>query len=210
MYETLLCRTDFRDTAPYDPNSGPIQCHVLQHQVNEFEFVLSTVECYHPDLICFECPFTKKIRGREHLAELPFQVSETPYGLEKHCTSHGYIGNLLRTDLGAQVNALKPGDILATNEKVLSNPREGGNGTVWIHINGRFVGIPSRIPVAFQNPFALPSDLKVGDTLLTGEEILAEPYEGENGDICIKIDDNPTRGSIPVPKIIPIALSTES
>jgi hypothetical protein len=60
--------------------------------------------------------------------------------------------NRLRTKRLAQPGSLKKGDILADGSRVLSDPREGGNGSVLIHLTGGFdgawVGIPARIPIA--------------------------------------------------------------
>jgi hypothetical protein len=60
--------------------------------------------------------------------------------------------NRLRTNRLAQPGALKKGDILADGSRILSEPREGGNGSVLIHItsgfDGAWMSIPARIPIA--------------------------------------------------------------
>lgn len=52
----------------------------------------------------------------------------------------------------AQPRALKLGDILATGDRVLAAPRDGGNGIILLHlsggIDGHWVGVPARIPIA--------------------------------------------------------------
>ena len=60
--------------------------------------------------------------------------------------------NRLRTSRLAQPGALEVGDILATGDVVLSTPREGGNGSVMIHLtgglDGHWISVPARIPIA--------------------------------------------------------------
>jgi hypothetical protein len=61
--------------------------------------------------------------------------------------------NRLRTARLAQPHALKQGDILATGDRLLSAPREGGNGEVLLHFagggnDGCWIAVPSRIPIA--------------------------------------------------------------
>jgi hypothetical protein len=72
--------------------------------------------------------------------------------LEEYAKRKGSGENHLRTDRLAQPAALVAGDILADGSRVLSEPREGGNGAVLIHLTGGFGGawisVPSRIPIA--------------------------------------------------------------
>ena len=86
------------------------------------------------------------------------------YGFDEYAHEKGNGQNFLRTDRLSQPKALKIGDVLATGCKVLSEPREGGNGDVLIHLTGGFSGhwtsVPSRIPIA----------------LLTGEDKVPEGY----------------------------------
>ncbi len=60
------------------------------------------------------------------------------------------------SDRFAQPATLVPGDILANGDRVLSEPREGGNGSVLIHLtggyHGHWVGVPARIPIALLHP----------------------------------------------------------
>ncbi|MCX6703070.1 MAG: hypothetical protein NTV02_00030 [Candidatus Zambryskibacteria bacterium] len=62
--------------------------------------------------------------------------------------------NMLRTSRLAHPRALRAGDILATGCKVLSEPRDGGNGSVEIHIDheGCWISVPARIPIALLTP----------------------------------------------------------
>jgi len=75
-----------------------------------------------------------------------------PYGFEGHISNYGLGVNMLRTPRLAQPRALRVGDVLATGDRVLSLPREGYNGSVFIHLTGGFdghwVGVPARIPIA--------------------------------------------------------------
>jgi hypothetical protein len=78
------------------------------------------------------------------------------YGLclnfEEYFHIRGSGQNRLRTTHLAQPGALKVGDILATGDRVLSEPREGGNGAVLLHLtggfDGRWISVPSRIPIS--------------------------------------------------------------
>lgn len=90
-----------------------------------------------------------------------------PYGFEGHIRNRGNGTNRLRTDRLAQPGALQVGDILATGDKVLSSPREGGNGSVLIHLTGGFdghwIGVPARIPIALLTKEDNPPPGLVGD-----------------------------------------------
>ncbi|HDZ85979.1 MAG TPA: hypothetical protein ENH35_05575 [Candidatus Moranbacteria bacterium] len=81
----------------------------------------------------------------------PAYTSET-HGFEKYLRHHGGGHNLLRTKRIAQPCTLQIGDILANGDRVLSLPREGGNGSVLIHLTGglygHWIGVPARIPIA--------------------------------------------------------------
>jgi hypothetical protein len=76
----------------------------------------------------------------------------TPYGLGEHFRSYGNGDNMLRTERMAQPRALQTGDRLATGERVLSPSREGGNGSVFIHLeregHSDWISVPARIPLA--------------------------------------------------------------
>lgn len=73
-------------------------------------------------------------------------------GFEEYIQQHGSGHNYLRTSRVVQPGALCIGDVLANGDKVLSLPREGGNGSVLIHLTGGFDGhwidVPARIPIA--------------------------------------------------------------
>jgi hypothetical protein len=74
------------------------------------------------------------------------------YGLDEFERYEGCGINRLRTPLFAQPGALKKGDVLVTGEQVISDPREGGNGAVLIHLSGgehgTWLSLPARIPIA--------------------------------------------------------------
>ncbi len=90
----------------------------------------------------------RNIRG------MPLQRYGRTLTLEEYATGNG--DNYLRTAQLAQPSALRKGDILATGCEVLSEPREGGNGSVLIHItggfNGAWIDVASRIPIALSTP----------------------------------------------------------
>jgi hypothetical protein len=79
-------------------------------------------------------------------------ANDGSYGFEEHVKRYGSGDNMLRTERLAQPRALKEGDVLATGDHVLSSPRVGGNGTVFVHLSGgtdgHWIGLPARIPVA--------------------------------------------------------------
>jgi hypothetical protein len=62
----------------------------------------------------------------------------------------------LRTDTAAQPSALLVGDILATGEEVLSEPRCGGDGEILIHFSGGAHGVwlhvPARLALGLRPP----------------------------------------------------------
>lgn len=91
------------------------------------------------------------LAGKE-LPGLKLRRRSSSYGFEEHIRLYGNGDNMLRTMRLAQPCALKVGDILATGDRVLSPPREGGNGSVLLHLtggfNGHWVEVPARIPIA--------------------------------------------------------------
>ncbi len=86
-----------------------------------------------------------------------------PVSFEEFIKERNSAGRRLRTDRLAQPGALKEGDILATGDRVLFEPREGGNGSVLLKLTGGFHGhwisVPDRIPIAL---------LKSGDKVPEG------------------------------------------
>jgi hypothetical protein len=79
-----------------------------------------------------------------------------PMNYEEFVQNRGSGQNRLRTTRLAQPGALQEGDILATGDRLLSPPREGGNGSVLIHLtggfNGHWIDVPARIPIALLTP----------------------------------------------------------
>jgi len=90
-----------------------------------------------------------KIRN---LLGFPLSNCGRPYGLKEWVKERGSGQNLLRTERFCQPSVLRVDDILVTGEKVLSPPREGGNGAVLVHLsgpkNGTWLSFPSRIALA--------------------------------------------------------------
>lgn len=81
-----------------------------------------------------------------------------------HVKEVGSGRNTLRNSYFAQPRVLREGDVLATGEKLLTDPREGGNGTVLLHLSGgelgTWIGVPSRIPIAlYHESFSAPKEL---------------------------------------------------
>ena len=76
--------------------------------------------------------------------------------LEEYLREVGSGSCNLRTKTAAQPGALCKGDRLATGEKLISEPREGGNGQVLLHLQGGTYG--AWIPVAARIPIALQID----------------------------------------------------
>lgn len=79
-------------------------------------------------------------------------------------TEEGTGGNWLRTSRSAQPGALRIGDVLLTGETVISEPRDGENGRVLIHLSGgqrgTWVPVIARIPIALRQPFdGIPESL---------------------------------------------------
>lgn len=89
------------------------------------------------------------------LAEFSWDLRRSkPYGVEDLPRHYGSGNNSLRTATCANPSTLVPGDILVNDDVVLSLPKEGGNGSVLIHLtggtDGHWVGVPSRIPIALK------------------------------------------------------------
>lgn len=63
------------------------------------------------------------------------------YDLKSWINNRGNGGNRLRNERYSQPGALEVGDILITGERVISPPREGGNGAVLVHLSGRKDGV---------------------------------------------------------------------
>jgi hypothetical protein len=78
--------------------------------------------------------------------------TENPIEYAEFINHRGTGNNHLRTYYFSQPGVLKKGDILANGDRLLSPPREGGNGSVLLHLTGGFDGhwidVPARIPIA--------------------------------------------------------------
>ena len=101
-----------------------------------------------------------RIRG---ILGTAFQSRE-PVGFREYINSRGSGSNTLRTGRLAQPRALIKGDVLGNGDRLLSEPREGGTGSVLIHLtggrHGHWIEVPARIPIALLTPDdEAPADL---------------------------------------------------
>lgn len=91
------------------------------------------------------------VRGVDAPPGWPLDTEE-PYGYSEHMKRYGGGDNLLRTEHAAQPQALRPGDVLATGDRVLSHPRRGFNGRVLVHMtggtNGSWISMAAHLPIA--------------------------------------------------------------
>jgi len=140
---------------------GPDTLHLLDKLVPEFPNLSIDAEgrlrTLRPDALSIEAmriyldDAFPILTGKE-MPGLKFRKVCVPYGYEEHLQHYGSGDNMLRTPRLSQPGALQVGDVLATGDRVLSLPREGGNGSVLIHLTGGFdghwIGVPSRIPIA--------------------------------------------------------------
>ncbi len=76
----------------------------------------------------------------------------SPIDYKTFIYDRGSGNNRLRTHYFSQPRVLKKGDVLSTGDRLLSPPREGGNGSVLLHltggIDGHWISIPARLPIA--------------------------------------------------------------
>lgn len=93
-----------------------------------------------------------EIRIRNILGMKLNNVDGPILSIAQYAKSKGNGDNRLRTTRFSQPAALKVGDILASGCRVVSEPREGGNGSILIHLtggrDGHWIDVPARIPVA--------------------------------------------------------------
>ena len=120
----------------------------LRTQKPEDALCLSSVRTYLEDAF--------PILAGKRLPGIKLRKWSLPYGIEEHVRYYDGTGtNMLRTEHVAQPSALQAGDILATGDKLLSPPREAGNGGVWLHLSGgrdgHWIDVPARIPLALQS-----------------------------------------------------------
>lgn len=89
------------------------------------------------------------------------------FGYDSYVKNYGSGHNRLRvTGRLCQPRALRIGDILATGETVVREPREGGNGAVLVCLgnicdasNGDWLDLPARIPIALYDPEIAPPEI---------------------------------------------------
>jgi len=156
-----------------------------------------------------------------------------PYGWPGHMQEYGTGSNTLRTPRISQPRMLQSGDILANGQQVLSDPREAGNGGVWVCLGvlpSAWVRVASRIPIALLADQELPGDdavsplrthwfaepmaLQPGDIIAVGERIASPSVPSTEGDgdrIIICLSDRRDRDGtcIDVPDCIAIAFLTK-
>lgn len=143
------------------------------------------------------------------------------HGFKKHLERLGMGDNYLRTERLSQPSVLKKGDILVTNEEIISEPREAYNGGIFIHIgnileSGFWIRIPSRIPLALESSknegegkFAKAKYLEKGDILATGSRVLSDPFIIEEGSVNLHLTGGKLGHHVRVLSNIPIALLTK-
>lgn len=94
------------------------------------------------------------------------------YGLREYLErQHGNGTNMLHTELFAQPRALKPDDVLATNEAITEPIRWGHNSSILVRLEKTgWVELAPRLPIALKGNerFKLPMDLLEGEKLITG------------------------------------------
>lgn len=92
----------------------------------------------------------RNVRGR------PLLSGRRHVGVEEYLRDRSPVSHSLRTEFASQPAALREGDVLLTGCRVLSEPREGGNGSVLLHLTGGFfghwIGVPARVPIALWDP----------------------------------------------------------
>jgi len=118
-------------------------------------------------------------------------------GYEGYINRHGSGNNKLRTPRVVQPGALRVGDILANGDKVLSLPREGSNGSVWIHLTGGFDGawidVPARIPIALIDDEA-PEEIRQLGTPIHVVSIFIAPEKSAPMEEVSEIEVSPGLG----------------
>lgn len=114
---------------------------------------------------------------------------------------------MLRTPYVSHPEALKQGDILATDNVVLEAPRRGFNSSILVHLDAiGWIELAARLPIALKGneKFKLPIEFVRGDTLITGCLIVkdASSYEVNWTILCLDGENCKIR----VPSCIPLAL----
>ncbi|MEI7424718.1 MAG: hypothetical protein WCK10_01205 [Candidatus Staskawiczbacteria bacterium] len=138
------------------------------------------------------------------------KIYDQTYGLIEFMSEESHSGRcMLRTTHAAQPKALRQGDVLATGELVVENPRRGYNSSILIHLDKTgWVELAPRFPIALKGnrKFKLAAELVLNENLLTTCEIVSSP-------VCIDINwvaicfNHPPTAPISIPSCIPLALS---
>lgn len=139
----------------------------------------------------------------------PKKISGQTYGISEYFEKHEDDGTcMLRTSYFAQPGALKKGDVLASDEIVDQELRQGHNNSTLIHLSRTgWVEPASRLPIALQGneKFKFPADLKKGDRLVTSCLIVKNPISAKLNWITVFLRKESC--DIEVPSCIPLALS---
>lgn len=90
--------------------------------------------------------------------------SREPVGFDSFIAERGRGNNNLRTEFFSHPGVLQEGDVLACGDRLLSPPREGGNGAVLLHLtggcHGHWISVPARIPIALLHvSYGVPPEL---------------------------------------------------
>jgi hypothetical protein len=152
-------------------------------------------------------------RGQLAALDMPGWVEKSnacaTYRLEEYLQDQrGNGSNMLRTSILSQPRALKKGDVLATGEVVLENPRRGFNSSALIHLdNSGWIELASRIPIALMGnkKFRLPIELVKNYKLATNCKVVKRPVSAELNWVNIFLDSLDC--CIETPSCVPLALA---
>ncbi len=140
------------ETPPYLNELDPYGLYVLDYgkSIGKEWVIKTTAEIIRQQIIVDGDKITvRNLLGSE-------LYSHPTMNFEEYIQNRGSGQNRLRTARFSQPGALQKGDILATGDRLLSPPREGGNGSVLLHLTGGFyghwIGVPARIPIALLTP----------------------------------------------------------
>jgi hypothetical protein len=149
----------------------------------------------------------------EHLEETEKPGWEDSFEYLEPCKLLEYfkksnLSHVIRDVHVSQPRAIQAGDVLATGEVVLENPRRGYNSSVLINLDkSGWVELAPRLPIALKcnTNFSLPAQLKQNDMLATGCLLIKNAGQNEEKWTNIFLDQKYCR--IEVPVCIPLALT---
>jgi hypothetical protein len=151
--------------------------------------------------------------NRGMLAELETPGWEYNFPHESPCSATDYeeksgINWRIRDIHISQPSVLKIGDVLLTNEEVVTNPRMGCNSTVLVRLSETgWVELASRLPLALKGnqKSKLPIELFEGDRLATGCLVASNPKPININWVSVCL--NRESCDIDIPSCIPLALA---